>query len=191
MTPFARSARRLSLAAAAALAPAAAGAQVAVTVFHGFTGPGGPPFSSPFCTFSTAAIAFGASTGFDWRPCGVGADEEYGAQFVGVLSVAAPASYDFALTSDDGSRLFIDGALVADNGGGHGPLTVVGSTPLAAGLHPFHVDFFECCQGPGGIDLDLPPGVVISPAAVPEPATLPLALGGALALVPLARRRRR
>jgi hypothetical protein len=137
------------------------------------------------------AVAFGASTGFDWRPCGVAADEEFGAQFLGILSVPIAGSYTFTLVSDDGSQLFIDGALVVNNGGAHGPATVPADALLTAGLHPFRVDFYECCQGAGGVDLVLPTALSIVTSVVPEPATLAVTTGGLLALAPLTRRRRR
>jgi hypothetical protein len=55
--------------------------------------------------------------------------------------------YRFALTSDDGSLLMIDGSPVVDNGGIHGNLRMEGAVDLAEGFHDVEILFF---QGPGG-----------------------------------------
>jgi hypothetical protein len=193
MSPHARSVRRLALAASLALAPGAAGAQVSVTIFSGFVAVGGgAPFSSPICSFGAPAVDFATAVGYEWKPCGLPDDAEFGALITGVFDVVAPGLFPIGLSSDDGSRLFIDGALAIDNGGTHGPITT--TVPIAfpvGGLHPFAIEFFECCAGPSGVELILTPDVTYgSSAAVPEPATLALTLGGVLALAPLARRRR-
>jgi hypothetical protein len=56
-------------------------------------------------------------------------------QFYGRISIPATALYTFYLTSDDGSRLLIDGQLVCDNAGLHPPLQVVSNHSLTAGWH--------------------------------------------------------
>jgi len=56
-----------------------------------------------------------------------------------------PGKYRFTLTSDDGSRLEVDGKLVVDNDGVHQTLTIGGSVVLEAGSHHIHVSYF---QGP-------------------------------------------
>ncbi len=71
----------------------------------------------------------------------------YAYRFQGAVDVPAAGSWTFATTSDDGSRLFIDGALVVDNDGLHGPETVNGTVELSAGLHALEVTFFEKAGG--------------------------------------------
>ncbi|MEZ4987501.1 MAG: hypothetical protein R2795_21055 [Saprospiraceae bacterium] len=51
------------------------------------------------------------------------------------------------MISDDGSSLYIDGALVIDNDGYHGDQAMDGEVVLAEGFHPFRALFF---QGAGG-----------------------------------------
>ncbi len=63
--------------------------------------------------------------------------------FRGFVDVPADELYRFELTSDDGSRLWIDGKLVADNDGLHGPVTKDGAIALAKGLHAIHVVWFN------------------------------------------------
>ncbi len=49
-----------------------------------------------------------------------------------------------------------------------------GSKLLTAGLHSFEVRFFECCNGPSGVDLTVPEGITLTP----EPSTLLLMATG-------------
>ncbi|WP_082115373.1 glycoside hydrolase family 3 C-terminal domain-containing protein [Lentzea aerocolonigenes] len=74
---------------------------------------------------------------------GVNADN-WSARWTGTLTAAATGTYEFALTSDDGSRLYLDGGLVVDNWGDHGTETRSGSVTLQAGVpHRVQVDYTE------------------------------------------------
>ncbi len=140
---------------------------VTVNVYSGFTEVGGgAPYSGLIGSFQAASISFGNDTGFDWHPFDL---FEFGADITGVFNVAVNGTYTFELVSDDGSQLFIDGSLVVDNGGPHGPTSVSGDATLTAGLHCFEVQFFECCGGPSGVDVFLPDGVSY---ACPEAPTI-------------------
>jgi hypothetical protein len=57
------------------------------------------------------------------------------AKWFGYLAVGRAAEYTFATTSDDGSMLSIDGQLVVDNGGVHGPQEATGRIRLDPGAH--------------------------------------------------------
>jgi alpha-L-fucosidase len=70
----------------------------------------------------------------------------------GFLRVPQDDVYRFALTSDDGSRLWLDGQLVVDHDGLHGPTEKRGEVALAAGLHAIEVVWFNAS---GGATLDL------------------------------------
>jgi alpha-L-fucosidase len=63
--------------------------------------------------------------------------------FTGWLTVPADDVYIFALVSDDGSKLLIDGQLVADNDGLHSSAERRGSLALAAGAHALRVEWFN------------------------------------------------
>jgi hypothetical protein len=56
-------------------------------------------------------------------------------EYTGVFTVEKDGSYDFRLHSDDGSYLFVDGALVIENDGKHQPTSRRGSISLHAGEH--------------------------------------------------------
>ena len=90
-------------------------------------------------------------------------------QFRGFLSIEADQLYRFALTSDDGSKLWIDGQLVADNDGLHGPIRVTGDIALATGLHSFELIGFNRT---GGTQLDLEWAQLGQPFAPIAPSSL-------------------
>lgn len=61
------------------------------------------------------------------------------------LNVPVTGDYEFALNSDDGSRLFIDGHEVIDNDGQHGEIQKSAVVALTAGMHEVRLPYF---QGP-------------------------------------------
>jgi hypothetical protein len=61
------------------------------------------------------------------------------------LNIPVSGDYEFALNSDDGSRLYIDGREEIDNDGEHGQLEKVKIVSLAAGMHEVRIPYF---QGP-------------------------------------------
>ncbi len=76
----------------------------------------------------------------------------FSATWNGALLVLRDDLYTFATVSDDGSHLYVDGQLVVDNGGAHGPLQKTGSMHLTRGVHAIFVDYNQ--QG-GAYRLDL------------------------------------
>lgn len=69
----------------------------------------------------------------------------YGLRCSALIKIPKSAPYTFYLTSDDGSNLYIDNALVVGNDGQHSIMTKYFSAVLAEGTHPIRVDYF---QGP-------------------------------------------
>ncbi len=65
----------------------------------------------------------------------------------GYLEVPADGIYTFALLSDDGSTLKLDGELLGDNDGEHSPVEIIVQKALKAGLHPIEVRYFDCNGG--------------------------------------------
>jgi mono/diheme cytochrome c family protein len=85
--------------------------------------------------------------------------------FEGYLKIIREGTYRFILTSDDGSKLLIDGKTVVNNDGVHAPTTAFGTAKLPPGMHPILVSFF---QGPGGVELHVDiegPGLKRQPVA--------------------------
>ncbi|HWO65962.1 MAG TPA: family 16 glycoside hydrolase [Umezawaea sp.] len=85
------------------------------------------------------------------------------------INIATAGTYQFRLTSDDGSRLSVDGNRVIDNDGLHGPTAVTGSVALSTGYHALRIEQFENVGGQQ-ITLDWQPpgtsGFVLVPNSV-------------------------
>jgi len=71
--------------------------------------------------------------------------EWFAIDYTGKFYIKAPGKYQFAVVSDDGSKLYIDGKVVVNNDGHHPPLRAEGSVKLAEGLHAMRLSYF---QGP-------------------------------------------
>lgn len=71
-------------------------------------------------------------------------------RWFGYLSIDERKSCSFALTSDDGSRMTIDGQLLIDNGGRHGPVTRVAPIELTPQAHPILIEYEQLG---GGLEL--------------------------------------
>ena len=59
------------------------------------------------------------------------------------IEAADAGEWEFQISSDDGSMLYVDGVLLLDNDGLHGHRTVQAITELSAGNHSITVTFFE------------------------------------------------
>lgn len=69
--------------------------------------------------------------------------ENFYIRWTGKVRIAKAADYTFYTESDDGSRLFVDGKQVVDNGGLHGAQEANGVVNLTAGDHDIKIEFFE------------------------------------------------
>lgn len=73
----------------------------------------------------------------------------FGLVYSGYIKIENDALYDFGLTSDDGSKLSIDGNDVTVNDGLHAMVTTNGSVFLSKGYHKIEVSFFQLGGGYG------------------------------------------
>lgn len=71
--------------------------------------------------------------------------EWFAIEYTGRFWINEPGRYDFALTSDDGAKLYIDDELIVDNDGMHPPEDRSGAVTLNGGVHQMRVSYF---QGP-------------------------------------------
>ena len=67
--------------------------------------------------------------------------------FNGWIRIQNDGSYAFWLSSDDGSRLIVDGKRIAVNDGVHGMMEKRGDVFLTQGMHAVRVEFFDYDQG--------------------------------------------
>ncbi|PRY35681.1 family 16 glycoside hydrolase [Umezawaea tangerina] len=106
----------------------------------------------------------------NWSTSGeFGIEDYFVSEVTGNINITTAGSYQFRLTSDDGSRLSVDGTIVIDNDGLHGPTAVTGTVTLATGYHSLRIEQFENVGGQQ-ITLDWQPpgssGFVLVPASV-------------------------
>ena len=79
----------------------------------------------------------------------------YGVVYRGSFWISWPGNYLFRVTSDDGSKLFIDGRIVINNDGEHGRILVQQGVHLHPGRHSMRLEYFECCGGDASVDLEM------------------------------------
>ncbi len=77
-------------------------------------------------------------------PADFGFDNLFVSQVTGNLNISTAGSYTFRLSSDDGSRLAIDGTTVINHDGLHGATPPKeGTVTLTTGYHALRIDHFE------------------------------------------------
>lgn len=67
--------------------------------------------------------------------------------FTTTVDVPAEEEYSFKISSDDGSKFYIDGELLIDIDGKHGPILKTGSKTLSKGPHEWKIEFFDYDKG--------------------------------------------
>jgi len=74
-------------------------------------------------------------------------DDDFAMRFTGNINIDTSGQYTFYLSSDDGSRLYIDNNLVVNYDGTHGAGEMSGNVTLTAGTHNIRVEYFERAGG--------------------------------------------
>lgn len=90
-----------------------------------------------------------SSVNFDWGAGspGVGVpSDSFSTRWSGNLSVPTAGSWTFYIYSDDGVRIWLDGAVLYDYWGERSGETTIPARTLTAGLHSIRVEFFETRQ---------------------------------------------
>ena len=67
----------------------------------------------------------------------------FSVRWTGYITVGRAGTYEFATTSDDGTRLTINDRRVVSNEGSHSPVTQSGTIQLPAGSHRFVLDYVQ------------------------------------------------
>ena len=104
----------------------------------------------PVATGFIERVAFVATTGA-WDGAPASLTNRFAAAFEGALLVRRAGRYTLTLRSDDGSRLYIDGSPVVDNGGNHSMRSASATLPLSEGLHSVRIEYHEN-EGDAGLE---------------------------------------
>ena len=72
-----------------------------------------------------------------------GDTDSFAIRYTGYIQITTEGSYTFYTTSDDGSKLFVDGVQIVNNDGDHGSQERNGSVTLTTGFHRIQVLFYE------------------------------------------------
>jgi len=88
------------------------------------------------------------------------ASSPFGVIVEGFIDIHTPGIYTFKITSDDGSWLFLDNALIIDNGGLHAMKSATGICTLEKGAHKITIKYFDAGGGAFLKLLWVPPGDV-------------------------------
>ena len=104
----------------------------------------------PVATGFVERVAFAATAGA-WDGAPASLTNRFAAAFEGALLVRRAGRYTLTLRSDDGSRLYIDGSPVVDNGGNHAMRSASATLPLSEGLHSVRIEYHEN-EGDAGLE---------------------------------------
>ena len=83
-------------------------------------------------------------------PAGIGPNN-FSAQWTGLIQAQVTGPYVFTTASDDGSRLYLDGALIVNNYNYQG-VTAVSSSPITLAVGSKHLIKYQFFQGTGGAE---------------------------------------
>jgi hypothetical protein len=70
-------------------------------------------------------------------------EDHFAIKFDGFLNINVEGKYTFYLSSDDGSKLIINGIEVINNDGSHGTMEKSGTVYLTIGKHPITIEYFD------------------------------------------------
>ena len=108
-----------------------------------------PEFKSftPDFVFTENEVSFPIIVGGEWTSTTGGTlsnyFENYAIKFKGRIHAPITGTYQFALQSDDGSRLFVDGFEVIDHDGLHAYTTERNTIDLTEGFHDMEIHYFN------------------------------------------------
>ncbi len=100
-----------------------------------------------------------------------GISDYFISEVTGNINIATAGTYNFRLTSDDGSRLWLDNTVVIDHDGLHGATPKDGSIQLTTGYHALRIEHFDNTvdqqitlqwQPPGAAGFTVVPNSVLS-----------------------------
>jgi hypothetical protein len=112
-----------------------------------------------------------ATIQFNWNSGGPGSGvgvDNFSVRWEGDWNFSTAGVYRFSTTSDDGSRVYVDGTLVVDHWSSHDATTLKGDVSLTAGKHRVKVEYYEASGGASAnVSWSLLPGASIGPGGIP------------------------
>lgn len=75
--------------------------------------------------------------------------DAFALRFTGMIQIPRSGKYTFFISSDDGSRIYLDDKLLVDNDGLHGMVEKSSAVDLSAGAHKLIVTYFDNGGGDG------------------------------------------
>ena len=70
-------------------------------------------------------------------------ETNFALQMESFIEITKDGEYEFYISSNDGSKLYIDNQMLIDNDGEHGPKQLSDSIYLKKGIHPIRVEYFQ------------------------------------------------
>lgn len=143
-------------------------------------------YANQYLAGQPAKVETDAAVDFDWNTSGPtalgGQREGFSTRWQGTLPDLAVGTYGFTVTSDDGTRLFVDDQLLIDDWTTHPLASQSASVTFgSAGTHKIVLEYF---QGSGPAEVHLawtPPGQ--GQAVIPSSALRPTAYGNQTSVV--------
>ncbi len=82
-------------------------------------------------------------------------EDGFALRFTGTIQIPASGKYMFYISSDDGSRLYLENKLLINNDGAHGMTEKQGASDLLAGSYPLVVTYFDNGDNGGNDGLEV------------------------------------
>ena len=136
---------------------------------------------TPFHTWMVANIDVPVRSYTQGFPeLGVDVLEDFAIRLRGQIETETAGTYNFTISSDDGSKLLINGELLIDNDGLHGMSAKSNSIMLTAGFHDVEIQYFQgprthiglqwFWEPPGAAAAIVPPEALYPPRVEETPA---------------------
>lgn len=116
---------------------------------------------SPVFLLNTPGLNFGFNWGYGSPDPSVPVDY-FSAKWDAYQNIPTTGYYTIVANSDDGVRVWLDGALVIDGWYDHSATTFTATRNLGAGLHAFHVEYYEH-TGTALISVQIVPPIMTTP----------------------------
>lgn len=110
----------------------------------------GEYFNNPGLSGAPVLVRDDAEVNFDWgtgSPSPIVPADNFSVRWTRWLYINPAGSYTFTMTSDDGSRVWVDGSLVIDTWWDHAPLARAATLNLTMGYHLIRVEYYERTGG--------------------------------------------